>query len=392
MMLFTVSAAYFLEQSLAENSVLWMMVSTLCLYLALLSTYSAFLFAAALAGYGILRMCTKPPTLQVISACGVGQAGGLGLAWFLYRRHIANLGSLQVSWLSNYYFHPGRDHLLPFLFRGTFGFFRFVFSWAIIGYVAPVFFVAGVVLLLRHKSPAAAKPPSYLVGLLLLVPLLLNWVAVAVCLYPYGRARQCIFLAIFGVAGVSLSLVRIARQRTGPALALAAGVVLLCQVFGTQPGRDMLPLAEQRQEHMDHALAFLQREVSPADVIYLNKSTEFQLAHYLCDQKPAVFDRSVAGFESFQCHGLRVLSTFPNDDAVELETFPVKWREMARAYGLKAGCKVWVFQGGWTRGFAVSLRVRFREFSGIEAHSFGQYLEIFHVTVGEAASSTASQP
>jgi len=49
-------------------------------------------------------------------------------------------------------------------------------------------------------------------------------------------------------------------------------------------------------------------KVSPADVIYVNKSTEFQLAHYLCEQKPVVADRSVAGFESFHCNGLRVVS------------------------------------------------------------------------------------
>jgi len=390
MLLFTVSAAYFLERSLAGNSAPRMMASMVCLYLAILSTYSAFFFAAALGGYCIFRMYSKPPSLQVISVWGIGEAGSLGLAWFLYRTHIAKIGSLQVSWLSDYYFHPGRDHILPFLLRGTFGFFRFVFSWAIIGYLAPVLFATGVILLVRQKS-AAARPPSCLVGLLLLLPFVLNWAAVAAGLYPYGRARQCIFLAIFGIAGVSLSLARIARGKMGPALALAAGIVVLCQVFGTQPGRDMLPLAEQRHEHMDQALAFLQREVSPEDVIYLNKSTEFQLAHYLCDQKQVVLDRSVAGFESFQCRGLRVISTFPNDDAVQLETFPFKWREMARAYGLNAGSKVWVFQGGWTRGFAESLRARFRELAGIEAHPFGQYLEVFHVTVEETPSSAAAQ-
>jgi len=123
----------------------------------------------------------------------------------------------------------------------------------------------------------------------------------------------------------------------------------------------------------------------------VNRSTEFQLVHYLCDQKPVVFNRSVRGFESFQCHGLRVISTFPSDDAILLETFPNKWREMAHAYGLKPGSKVWVVQGGWTRGFAETLYARFPEFSELEAHSFGRYLEILHITVGEAVSSAAPQ-
>jgi hypothetical protein len=56
---------------------------------------------------------------------------------------------------------------------------------------------------------------------------------------------------------------------------------------------------------------------------------------------------------------------------------------------LNPGSKVWVVQGGWTRALAESLRARFPELLDLEAHSFGQYLEIFHVTVGDAASSTA---
>lgn len=124
-------------------------------------------------------------------------------------------------------------------------------------------------------------------------------------------------------------------------------------------------------------------------MIYLNKSTEFQMAHYLCDQKPVTFDRSVKGFEAFQCHGLRVISSFPNDDAVAIETFPGKWREMARAYGLKPGTKVWVFEGGWSRGFAEELKGRYPEFADIQAQNFGRYLQIFPLSVPENVSPSS---
>jgi Dolichyl-phosphate-mannose-protein mannosyltransferase len=401
LLMFSAGAALLLERALATNSATTMLLSTGCLLLAMLSHYSAFLFAASLALYAILRMFTQRVSPAVIAAWSAGQAMGLALAGFLYVTHIAKLrvassgtqpAHLYADWyLSPFYYHAGHDRLPLFLFRGTFGIFRFVFGWVIIGHLATLLFVAGILLLLRHKSQAMSEPPAYLVGLLLLLPFGLNWIAVAAGFYPYGRTRQCIFLAIFAVAGVSVALARIAKDKIGPALALTVGILILCHLFGTPPGRDMLPLTEQRHEHMDHALAFIRRKVSPGDVIYLNKSTEFQLAHYLCDQKPVAFDRSVAGFESFQCHGLRVISTFPNDDAILLETFPSKWREMAHAYGLNPGSKVWVVQGGWTRALAESLRARFPELPELEPHSFGQYLEIFHMTVGDAASSTAPQ-
>ena len=400
LLMFLAGAALFLERALATNSAAMMVLSSGCLLLAMLSHYSAFLFAASLGIYAILRMFTQRVSTGVVGAWGAGQATGLALACFLYVTHIARLRAstgtqpahLYADWyLSPFYYHAGHDRLPLFLFRGTFGIFRFLFGWVIIGHLATLLFVAGAILLLRHESAPTEKPPAHLVGLLLLLSFGVNWIAVPAGLYPYGRTRQCIFLAIVAVGGVSVALARIAKEKLGPALALTVGILVLCRLFGTPPGRDMLPLADQRHEHMDQALAFIRREVSSKDVIYLNKSTEFQLAHYLCDQKPLVFDRSVTGFESFQCHGLRVISTFPNDDAILLETFPSKWREMAHAYGLKPASKVWIVQGGWTKAFAESLSSRFPELSDLEPHSFGRYLEIFHVTVGDAASSTVPQ-
>jgi hypothetical protein len=183
---------------------------------------------------------------------------------------------------------------------------------------------------------------------------------------------------MFGIAGVGVALTRIAKHRNGPALAVTIGIVILCQLFGTPPSRDDLPLADRRREHMDQALEFLRHNVSAADVIYVNKSTEFQLAHYLCGQKPVVADRSLAAFESFECNGLRVVS-----GEVQPDTLSDKWHEVVRTYGLRPASKVWVVEGGWTSGFAEALRDHFPEFSGIEIHSFGRYLEIFSVTVGQ---------
>ena len=129
---------------------------------------------------------------------------------------------------------------------------------------------------------------------------------------------------------------------------------------------------------MDHALQFLRRNVSPADVIYVNKPTEFQLAHYLCEQKSVGASPSVAGFESFECNGLRIVS-----GEVMPDTLSHRWQELARTYSLRPATKVWIVEGGWTSGFAEALRDRSPEFSGIEIHSFGRYLEIFSLTVGE---------
>ncbi len=391
MLLFATCAAYFLERALAENSVRLVATSTAFLYLALLSHYSAFLFAVALGVYCILRMFAQPPSASVIAAWAAGQAGGLGLGWILYTTQIVELRKVYLGaqplhryadwYLSDYYFHAGRNQLLPFLYHGTFGVFRFIFGQTAVGGLAALMFAAGTLLLLFEKSAARTITPSRITGVFLLMPFVLNCAAVTAGLYPYGRTRQCVYLAIFGIAGVSVFLARVTRQLAPNAVLLAVGIVILCHAFGTLQGRDMLPLADQRHEHMDQALEFIHHEVRPADLIFADPASRLQLGHYLCQQERINMDHSVPGFESFQCRGFRVISTDSNEGVLTADTFAAAWQKMVRAYSMEPGANVWVFQGGWASGLAEGLRGRSAEFSGLEPHSFGRYLELFKLRV-----------
>jgi uncharacterized membrane protein len=97
LLMFAAAAAYLTERALAENSAGKMLLSCLCLYLAMLSHYSAFLFAASLGVYVILRMISlrmtsRGPRTALLTTWVIGQVAGLGLAWFLYATHISKLG------------------------------------------------------------------------------------------------------------------------------------------------------------------------------------------------------------------------------------------------------------------------------------------------------------
>jgi len=280
-------------------------------------------------------------------------------------------------YLSDWYFHAGRDRLLPFLYRGTFGVFRFTFGQTAVGQIAALLFVAGVAMLIRRGSSATARPPR-LIAVLLLIPFGLNWLAVIASLYPYGRTRQCIFLGVFGLAGVSFAISKIARNRAGPAAAVALGMVVICQAFGTLQGRDMLPLAEQRHEHMDQALQFIRSNISPEDVILTDRATSFQLQHYLCRQGAVNVDRSADGFEFFHCDDRRIVATGANDGALTAEMLVAKLQDLRRSFGLDSET-VWVVQGGWASGLGEALHGRSPEFSELQIYSFGRYLEVFKV-------------
>jgi len=289
---------------------------------------------------------------------------------------------LPQQYLFSSYFHKGEDHLLPFLYRGTFGVFRFVFGQTQVGQLAAILFVAGLVLLVRGNE-SRDRGRYRTLALLLLLPLVLNWIAAATELYPYGRMRQCMFLAIFALAGVSVCLSRIVRERSAPAVALALGIVVGCQAFGSLQDRDALPLAEQRHEHMDGALQFIRSAISPADLILTDKATSFQLRHYLCRQKPVAVEVKSDGMESFRCDGLHVLSTGPDDGALSADRLAVRAQNSDQALGSVK--RVWVVQGGWASGLGEALRSQFPAFFQLEIHSFGRYLEVFQLPEPSAA-------
>ena len=154
---FMMAAAYFLELALDENSAGKMTVFFLFLYLALLTHFSAILFAGAVGAYSVWRLLTARPSRRVVSIWIAGQAGVLSLLVFLYVTQISKLkaGSsaqhMQVL-LANSYFHPGHDHLLGFIFARTFGVLQYTFGQLAVGDIAGLFFVAGVVLLLTGKT------------------------------------------------------------------------------------------------------------------------------------------------------------------------------------------------------------------------------------------------
>jgi hypothetical protein len=388
MLMFCAAAAYFLERALdcspTTSPVGMMSLSSMCLWLAMLSHYSAFLFAASLGVYAFARMLAQRPSAVTICSWAAGQGVGVGLAAFLYRTHISKLGAVYPGqplnrfadfYLKDWYFHPGHDHLFRFLWKGTFGIFRFTFGQTAIGQLAALVFFVGVFLLIRRS--AKNPPHARLIAILLATPFVLNWIAVTTGLYPYGRTRQCVFLAIFGLAGVSFALSRLVGIHSGRAVAVAVVAALGCQIFGTLQGRDMLPLAQQRHEHMDRALQFIRSNISASDVIFTDKATAFQLGHYLCEKKPVNIEPLPSGFEVFRCDQLRVVATGPNDGSLNSDNFMPQLEQMRQIFPPGSYTGIWVVQGGWSSNLGETLRQQIPEFSSVQVEAFDRYLEVF---------------
>jgi Dolichyl-phosphate-mannose-protein mannosyltransferase len=382
---FMMAAAYVLELALDDDSAGEMAWFFFFLYLAMLTHFSAMLFAGAVGVYSLWRMVSDRPSRRVISTWVVGQSGALGLLVFLCIEQIAKLSGgtsaqhMRVL-LANSYFQRGHDHLFGFVFARTFGIFQYTFGQLAVGDIAGVLFIWGIVLLMREKITIKQSRPSLQqLGLLLILPFAINAATAIFDIYPYGGTRHSAFLVPFAVAGVSLAIVQLARRQT-IALGVALLLVALCQVFGA-PHRPYMRREDQRRSNMMEAMDTIRQNVSADDVIFADFQTNFVLRFYLCPEV-GPSDSPASEFRTYSCSGHRVISTNSETSILTANLFPRRWNEMVATFGLKPDQTVWVFQAGWDIDLARELQGKFPEFHDLKSQSFGRNITLFKLNVG----------
>jgi hypothetical protein len=398
LLVFLASALYFLEDALARNSLGRMASFSLCLYLAMLSHYSAFLFAAALGVYTLLRILRDRPPASLTTLWAIGQLGALALAILLYKTHISKLGvgesrTALEGWMSEFflrrsYFDPAHDNRITFLVGHSFGVFQYFFGQLAVGDVMGILYIVGVALLLRAKRSPEDRGSSRQLGLFLLLPFAIAAAASLAHVYPYGGTRHVAFLVTPGVAGVSVAIGRLAAGRRARGLAIAAFVLVVCIIFG-KPRPPRMDRADQSRVHMSAATEFLRQNVDPKDVIFTDYQTDLIVGHYLCRQRPIVFDAAPADFEQFFCAGHRIVSADYQTWMFWADNFTQEWRQLVQVCELKPGDTVWIVQAGWGVELPEDLRGHFAEFHDLRFESFGKNIKIFKMIVGQPMPATA---
>ncbi|HEX3106688.1 MAG TPA: glycosyltransferase family 39 protein [Terriglobales bacterium] len=386
---FAMGSAYFLERALAENSGAAMLFSGFSLWLAIASHFSAFLFAPALAIYAIWRMGSEQPPLRIISSWIAGQLVALGFCAFLYFTQIRHLsqyfggqdaiqGWMGNAYLSHSYYTPGKVNPLVFIIGRTIGVFQYVFRQLAVGDLAFIFFIFGVVLILRRK-PISARVTSRQLGCLLLLPFAINCAAALVRAYPYGGTRHSCMLIPFALAGVSVALAQLLKRRAFAGIAVALLTSLVCHLSTAKELPYVAPDA-QRSTHMQAAMAFI-HQLPGGEPIFADVQTNLLLGHYLCNQHPVVSDRSIPGFVSYQCGAHRVIAS-TTKYIFTARSFYNQWQDMVAKYHLQPGSKIWVAQMGWYTYVEFELE-NFPQFH-IVPHDFGPQIQIFDLTVGQS--------
>lgn len=394
LLVFLAGALDLLDEAFARQSAGRMALSAVFLYLAMLSHYSAFLFAAALGVYAVVRIFMERPSKGMILVWASGQVGAVALAILLYKTHLSKLGigdsrTVLQGWMSDFYlqhsyFNAARDHWASFVLWHSFGVFQYLFGQNAVGDVMGIVFILGIATLLRRGSPESHGRRLQL-AILLGIAFVIAAVASLLHLYPYGGTRHVAFLIIPAIAGVSIAIGKLFAERSYVAPGVAILILSFCAMVG-KPRRPYIARVDQSTANMAAAMKFVEKNVDPESVIFTDYESDLVLGHYLCSQKPISFEISTSEFEAFSC-GRKVISGgFRAGTNFTPENFAALWERMIRTFNLQPGSAVWVVQAGWDAELPEQLRSNVSEFRDLQFNSFGKNIKIFKLTVRPAGS------
>jgi hypothetical protein len=407
LLFFMASALYFLELSIGERSLWKMALFSLTMVLAVLTHYSAIWFALIVAAYTLYRMIRDRSPARVAVAWVIGQAAVAAVLLWLYAMYLSKLrgGPIEQfakdTWLWGSYFHPGKQAFVAFSVGQTVALFRYLFSSPGVGVVALAFFFASVVLLsvrgvwlgtqseMSDDSVTSPRPRGRReLGLLLILPVLVTWLAAITGFYPYGGSRHAAWLVLFVYAGVSLFLASLARRRLSLVLLAAAVLIPLWWKTKTFPASSQyIQNKDQRRELMLGAIDYVRGAVPSGGIIYCCYQTEVLLRRYLSRDCMPPLRTPPVGFTELECGEYRLVRPDEAGWTFAPETFGDGFRRMTRAYGIERGELVCVVDAGWGENLADGLWSRFHvRYPGMQ--HFGSLISVFFIPAGAGPPGT----
>lgn len=351
LLLFCAACLYWLELGIEQNSIAQIAASFGALYLALLTHYSALIFAAAVEIYGLILLARPSAAARLRATWALGQTVALAICGLLFESQITPLrrsgvpSEIAGTWLRGSIFQSGQDHLFPFIASKTIRLFRYFFSHGTIGILGLVLFLYGVSTLFRRSSPR----PSRALALLLLLPFLIALITAVAGIYPYGGTRHDMLLVIFAIGGIAIGLDRLNLQtfriRWCPAKALLLAIgLLICNASPSPTGPTIRP-RNQSRKLLFEAMQFLHSQ--PTDSVLL---TDYQsglvLSYYFCGKHTDLpFGKYSDHLFRWQCGEHAVLTSLRSQQGLNPPDFQPTIEEAW--YSIPQERTLWLFQTGW---------------------------------------------
>ncbi len=380
LLLFCSICLYCLELGITENSAAWIAASTAALYLALLTHYSALIFAFAAGVYGLLRLWQADTSKGVNAVWFAGQAGALGIIAFLFSSQILPLrrngvpSEIAGTWLSSSIFRAGRDHFFAFVVAKTVRLFRYFFSHGTVGTLGLLLLLFGVVALFRRGKTALA--------ILLTLPFVITSATAIAGIYPYGGTRHDVLLAVFALPAIAVGLDTLnleavgIRWRGAKILLLAVGLIV-CNAFPSPSGPTIRPRNQDRRL-MGEAMDFLGSQ-PPQSTLVTDYQGGLVLNYYLCGtNSPLPFGHNSDQLFKWQCRDHLVLTSLRTQQGFDLPELP---QVINQAWGSVPDAQsLWIFQTGWIEDKQREWAAALRQSGCIDMRNFGPNIRICRVS------------
>ena len=384
--LFCSLSLYYLERALADASIPMMALSSVALYLALLTHYSALIFALTLGVYALVRFASPRPCFGLLATWIVGQMLALALVAWLFLHHISKIESsgqaesIADSYLSRSVLHPGQNPLW-FIGRSNLRLFHFFFAQGAVGVVGLLLFAAAIVFLLRGRSRAlrSEATPRQL-AFLLLFPLLVNCVLGLLHLYPYGGTRHNSYLSVFVYTGIAVALARWKPARIWLKPASVGAVLLVCNLFPSNIDQ-YIRLHSQKRRLIQKAVTELRS--TPADsIVFTDDQGGLLLSYYMCGSKVVqIEEHPFKDFMWARCGNHSVISIDPDEWTFKTSTFADTLRKVQDRYHLNPRSKLWLFQAGWFIDKDGPLHAEFAQYGCPAPQFYGHNILICQIEV-----------
>jgi hypothetical protein len=384
---FAAGSLYFLERGVGESSPRLMLCSALALDLALLCHYSCFLFALTLGLYALARIRSARTPAAVAAAWIAGQVGALAEVGFLLTSHVSLLKAtgaplaIADSYLRGSIYHPTEGRAPAFVAKTSLRFFHYLFSQGAVGTVGLLLFIVGIVLLVRDRElkQDPARPSPRLLGLLLVFPFVFNCGTALFGLYPFGGTRHDSYLAGFAMSGVAVALARWKVSKTWAKPLTIVAVLAICNLFPSPTGQ-YIRAKNQDRKWMSRAVQSLQ-SLAPGSVIFTDDQGGLLLSYYLCHARVAQVQEPFQPFQNSPCGNYRIISLGPDQWIFQAKLFPGELLAIQRAYGLRPGSTVWLFQAGWLIDKEEDLHAVLGQYGDGNPQQFGQNILLWPLTL-----------
>jgi hypothetical protein len=285
---------------------------------------------------------------------------------------------IAETWLRKSIFHPGDHNVAGFASAQTLRVFTYLFSHGLVGTLALLAFLAGMVSLWRRKTPWNKDGPTPReLALLFGLPFVANCGAAIAGLYPYGGTRHSAFLAPFAIGGAAIGLATWIPARLWAKSLVLVIALAVCNFFPAPP-----PLIRARNHSvvlMKNAVDYLRQSAPPGSVVLADYQSGLLLGFYACNHGIVQVFPPSHRFAKADCGPYTVITAGPQEWRFNADDLPGQLANVAETYGLAPGTRVWLFDAGWITDLAPALSSENRCSA---PRTFGENILICQLTVG----------